>query len=460
MKKIFRSTIVLALLLIPCACEEPEPTEQEIILEWIWEVMNDIYLWADEVEQDLYPPDETDPEVFFESILNEKDRFSWIVDDYQELINSFNNITLSSGISPAFVRINNSDQVVIIVEYVSKESPAENAGIKRGDIIASINGETMNVENYTDLFYQESLMFEFAEYTDSGLVNTDREVSITAKVIEENPVIHHELIDYQDQRIGYIAYTGFSLGEQNKWLDSVNLVFANYLEENISHVIMDIRYNSGGAISVAQHIASVLAPASVIASNEPFVFYQWNKTYQDQFTNDEGADSRNLVRKFDEDPVYNLDLEKVYFLTTGHSASASELLITGLDPYMDVIQIGENTFGKCYGSITIPDLEEPPRHNWAMQPIVFKYANALGYTDFDEGLEPDVFVEENIVDLKPFGDISDPMLAKALEMITGTAPSTLKSAVRTIDYTLLPDPVREKRVTITDHPYYQDFQLR
>lgn len=460
MKKIFRSTIVLALLLIPCGCEEPEPTEQEIILEWIWEVMNDIYLWADEVEPDLYPPDETDPEVFFESILNEKDRFSWIVDDYQELLNSFNNISLSSGISPAFVRIHNSDQVVIIVEYVAKGSPAEAAGVQRGDIITEINGQTISVDNYVDLFYKETLVLGFADYTNTGLVKNDRVVSVTAEVIEENPLIHHQVIEYADRQIGYMAYTGFSPGEQDKWLDSINLVFARYLEEGITDIVMDIRYNSGGSMAIARHLASVLAPASVIASNDPFVLYKWNRDYQEYFRTREGDHSKNLVLKFDEDPVYNLDLERVYFLTTGHSASASELLITGLEPHMDVIQIGENTFGKCYGSITIPDIEEPPRHSWAMQPIVFKYANAVGYTDFDEGLEPDVFVEENIVDLKPFGDISDPMLSKAIEMITGTAPITQKSAMPAIDYTLLPDPVREKRQTIIDQPVFQDLLPR
>lgn len=449
MKKLITVVYILMILLVSYSCKdtepEPEPTENEIIIDWIWNVMTDVYLWADEVDQTLFPTNETDPEAFFYSILNENDRFSWIVDDYEELINSFNNISLSTGISPYFVRLNDTDEVIIIVQYVSKGSPADLAGIQRGEIITDINGTTVTVDNYIDLFYAENVILEFADYTDGNIVVNGKEVSLTALVIEENPIVHDEIINFEGEEIGYIVYTDFSSGEDDKWIDSIDNIFTDFKSQGISDLIMDIRYNSGGRVSVATHIASVISPATVPGNDNIFVRYQWNETYQEYFTEKDGADSDNLVVFFEDDPTVNLDLIDAYFLTGRRSASASELIIIGLEPYMNVIQIGENTYGKFYGSITVPDLEEPARHNWALQPLVFKFANSIGFTDFNNGLEPepDFLIDDNVLDMKQFGDITDPILARALEEITGTSPIATKSTTLPVNYTVLPDPVRE-----------------
>ena len=438
---------LVVLVLYSCKDPEPEPkpepTENDIIIDWIWNVMTDVYLWAEEVDQTLFPTDEKDPEEFFYSILNENDRFSWIVDDYEALINSFNNISLSTGISPSFIRVSGTDEVIIIVEYVSSGSPADIAGIQRGEIITDINGTTVTINNYIDLFYSENVVLEFADYINGNLVMNEKEVELTALVIEENPVLYHEIIDYEGVEIGYIVYTGFSSGEDNKWVDSLDNVFKDYKAKGVSEIILDIRYNSGGRVSVATHIASVVSPANVPGNKNIFVKYQWNKAYQEYFKQEDGEDSENLVVFFEDNPSVNLDLTDIYILTSRRSASASELIIIGLDPYMDVIQIGENTYGKFYGSITVPDTEEPARHNWAVQPLVFKFANHLGFSDFNNGLEPNFPVDDNVLEMKPFGDITDPMLARALEEITGTSPVVTKSAPLPFNYSVLPDPFRE-----------------
>jgi carboxyl-terminal processing protease len=107
---------------------------------------------------------------------------------------------------------------------------------------------------------------------------------------------------------------------------------------------------------------------------------------------------------------------------------------------MDVVQIGTTTYGKCYGSWTIPDWADPKRHNWAMQPIVLKYTNADGFTDFVDGIDPDFYVEENLLDLQPFGSYNDPVLAKALEEITGVAPAKKSSVLPGMEFRTLPVP--------------------
>ena len=127
-------------------------------------------------------------------------------------------------------------------------------------------------------------------------------------------------------------------------------------------------------------------------------------------------------------------MDKVYFLTARGTASASELLMTSLYPYMDVVQIGETTVGKCYASIILDDDEDPKRHNWAIMPLVMKYANAQGFTDFVDGIDPDVEVRDNLLYAVPFGDLSDPLLATALEQISGVSPSLKRTGPPEVNY--------------------------
>jgi len=112
----------------------------------------------------------------------------------------------------------------------------------------------------------------------------------------------------------------------------------------------------------------------------------------------------------------NINMSRVFVLTTNRSASASELLIIGLKPYMDVVHIGDTTYGKYAGSWVIPDDQE----KWAMMPIVMKFANIQDFTDFEDGLFPDHIIKDDPVEAIPFGDPSDPLVAKAIEIATGT----------------------------------------
>jgi carboxyl-terminal processing protease len=88
----------------------------------------------------------------------------------------------------------------------------------------------------------------------------------------------------------------------------------------------------------------------------------------------------------------------------------------------------------------VDDSANPKRHNWAMQPIVLKYANAEGYTDFVEGIPPDFEVIEYLLEFEPFGSTADPLLAKALEDISGVAPAIKKSGAARMELKALPVP--------------------
>ena len=127
-----------------------------------------------------------------------------------------------------------------------------------------------------------------------------------------------------------------------------------------------------------------------------------------------------------EESINSLSFDRVYVLTTNESASASELLINSLSSYIDVIHIGEQTTGKNVGSITVYDYidndgTKNPDHKYAMQPIVLKIANKDGFADYADGLEPDTNINEDIQNLGTLGEINEPLLASAINLISGSA---------------------------------------
>jgi len=448
MKAIFnyRSFLLLLILLpltLSTGCKK-EKTETQIISNWIWDVMREIYLWSDQLPNS--DPDEvTDPEAFFYDLLYVDDYWSWITDDYEALVNSFNGIEVSTGIYPVFGLVGDEGDVIMVVAYVNEGSPAESAGVERGDIIYAINGEQLTIDNYIDLYYSVTATYSFADYIPGSIVPNGTELEITAQVIEENPILYSDIIDYENKKIGYLVYGQFSAGEGDVWLTALNEVLDEFKTNAVDDIVIDLRYNPGGSVDIAQALASALAPASVMNNHEVLMNLNWNELYDEYFRKEYGSESDWLLVRFT-DSEYNMDLDRVYFMTSNRSASACELLISGLDPWTNVIHIGEYTYGKYTGSVTIPDTEDPPRHDWAMQPIVFKYANSVGYTDFIDGLEPDYEVDDNLLEAVPFGDMSDPQLSKALELITGVAPVT-RSASTTVSFSKLPDPHADKKTS-------------
>jgi C-terminal processing protease CtpA/Prc len=136
-----------------------------------------------------------------------------------------------------------------------------------------------------------------------------------------------------------------------------------------------------------------------------------------------------LAYKF-ESAAANINMNRVYFLTTSGSASASELVIIGLKPFMNVVQVGESTYGKYCGSWVLPDDNE----KWAIMPIVMKFSNANGFTDFVNGLTPDYTVDDDLTTAVPFGDITDPLLAKVLQLAAGKSVEARKAPAPGLSY--------------------------
>lgn len=245
------------------------------------------------------------------------------------------------------------------------------------------------------------------------LTENGETITANAGKIDLDPVVYTNVIDTSSHKIGYLFYSRFTPGEDDIFLNSLKNTLSDFNSQGITELVVDLRYNPGGRVSVATEFANALVPPINAQNEDVFIEYEYNEGYTNAIISQQGLDSPNLTTRFSQ-PEVSLNLEKIYFLVTGSSASASELIVNGLEPYMDIFSIGTNTFGKFYGAFVLLDQEIS---NYAIVPVSFKYLNAVGVTDFVNGLGPDFIASESLFNTVPIGDITDPLLSTAIEHI-------------------------------------------
>jgi C-terminal processing protease CtpA/Prc len=461
MKKIKHLSLILALIfsgLIFNSCSKEEtlietPTLDEID-EFIWTGLHDYYLWyknvpnlaSNKTNQQLinFLEPYTDHKKLFNDLLYQYgtvDKWSWIVDDYDELNDYFQGISVSMGWDLNLIGYGpeGDENVMAAVRYIIPGTPADNAGVKRGDVIYKINGQVPHVSNYENLFFATANMtVEFAKLIDFSINPISGTKSLVAAEVNENPVHLIKTFDnVNGKRVGYLVYNGFT----SSYDEALNDAFINL--QGIDELIVDLRYNSGGAIKTAIYLASMIHstdPNKILAKS------QYNDKYEAFIVQEKGHDelydyfTNKITFKEDEnkaDIIFNsLNLSRAYFITSSSSASASELVINGLKPYMDIVIIGDTTSGKYFGSTTIYDRDNQgninPNHKYAMQPIIVQIENSLGNT-YPLGIfpTPGFLINEDVANLIPFGDENEPLLKTALDYIRGITPS-VSSQLKTV----------------------------
>lgn len=418
---------LLILLLSACSDDDspvpdpnPVPLEVQKINGFVYENMKAYYFWEDRIPKIDYKREEDTYELFEKCAYRDEDRWSFITDDYQGLVDMFAGVSKSTGYGfRLYYRDEeHSNDVIGFIEYVEPGSPGAEAGLKRGDVFYKIDDVVITASNYMDLIYKD--VFKLTK----GILNSDRTITeitpslnIEAVVLQSNPILYSDVIEYEGHKIGYLVYTSF-IDDYN---DELETVFAGFKAQVVDNLVIDLRYNSGGAVSSAILMSSMIAPATSVGdvllrtSYNPALTSYLQSEYGNEFNIDRLSSNVN-----------NLNLSKVYVLTTFKTASASEMVIYGLEPHMnEVIQIGEKTHGKYYGSITISDPDE--KHNWAMQPIVMRAENKDNSIDYTQGLMPDIEKKDFVVafqgqEIYGLGDIREDFLAAALKDITGVAP--------------------------------------
>jgi carboxyl-terminal processing protease len=429
--------------------ETPEPvTLKSEINDFIWGGMNEVYLWQSQVpnlsdtkfttlgQYYTFLNNYNTPEALFDALLYQKDvvdKFSYLEDDYVALENSFAGIFTSNGLDFGLVRLSGSNDIFGYVRYIANNSDASTKDIHRGDFFLTVNGQQLTINNYVNLLFGASNTYTLgmANISNNTISLNGKTVTLTKTEFTENPILINKVINANGTKVGYLMYNQFVANFD----EALNDAIGELKTEGITELVLDLRYNPGGSVNSAILLASMITGqfTGSIFSKEI-----WNNKYQSYF---QANDPEGLLNRFVDEidkniPLNTLNLNKVYILTTEGSASASELVINGLDPYIDVVQIGTTTTGKYTASVTLYDsptygrTNANPNHKYAIQPLVLKSANVNGVTDYYNGLIPDYEIiystpsgiekGENLLDLGTLGDIHEPFLEKALSLITGS----------------------------------------
>lgn len=382
---------------------------------WIWQNMSQLYYWNNSISAKYYT-DYSAPKEYFTSLLVDEDKWSYITDDFGALEADLDGEPVSMGYDPSFYYYGTGNNVLIVVNFVYPNSPAAEAGLKRGDIIVAINGQRLDDENYSDLYYQETQAIVLGEVIDDEVMPTTTTMNLEARVLDANPLISSRTLDVVDDngvttRVGYLAYMQYTAGADNKYIASLEAAFDNFAAQGVKKLIVDLRYNGGGSIDVAKTLASMIVPKSSIENKDLFVTLDYNSLISEYYKRHYGDDAFDYSF---EDNGHNADIAEVYFMVTKNSASASELTIIGLQPYMSTTVIGSNTYGKYTGSVVVQG--EGNYDNWGIMPIVLKYKNANGFTDFKDGLVPDYLVNEYLPSGDYLGADNDEMFVQAVNV--------------------------------------------
>lgn len=465
MKKIFLSLLCLGFVITSCNNDDDtvieeeviETPEEEVIVDievqnFFWQTLNLYYFWQGDVPDladdrfdtqiayDEYLTENDDPVDLLENkLLFSEDRFTFYSDDYTELVNSSAGVSKSNGLQFGLGRISGTDEVFGFVEYIVKNSNASGQDIKRGDLFIGVDGQTLfsnrenPADNNLDLLFgdNDTYSLNMAEIVDGGITPSDRKVTLTkSEGLVEDPIHVSKVITSGDKKIGYLMYNQFVSGSEN----ALNAVFSDFIAQGVNDLVLDLRYNPGGRGSTAAVLSSLIK-----GTNTSDLLYKtvYNAKLQAEF----GSSTENYfvstTGTFDgntDAPLNTLNLNRVYIIAAEGSASASELVMVGLAPYINVVHIGGTTVGKNQGSVLFVDDPEGgnvydaerveninPNVQWGLQPIISQVENSAGFTDYVDGLVPDIELPEDITNLGVLGNENEPLLARAIQEITGVS---------------------------------------
>ena len=403
--------IVLSAIAILGSCRKNDSvggnngsTDEDILKDSTLILTRDLYLWNEQIPSDFNARIYDGPSEIMDAIrqYSNEPGFNDPVDHYSFAMDQNEWDNLSKGIISdfglnAFFLADND----LRVRLVEEASPAGKAGIRRGWKFVKIAGSTNINSSNSDFLVQNIYQSASTAFTFQKPDGSTIDITLESKTYQEHPVILDSVYTAGSKKAGYIVFNSF-LGDTTQVMNELTSVFNRFVAENVTDVIVDLRYNGGGYVSVSEELANFLVKPSV--NGNIMMTHQYNENYAD-------LNEVTMFRKRG-----SLDVNNIYFVVTDNTASASELLINNLKPYMNVKLVGpEATYGKPVGFFPLPVGE------WYIFPVSFRSTNGENQGNYFDGFAVDQQVNDGLD--KDWGDTSEAALASVLSYI-GTGSFT------------------------------------
>lgn len=294
-----------------------------------------------------------------------------------------------------------------------KNSQAFKAGITRGTRITQINDKYVRSLTQEELnqFYDDSDVSIKFTYRDE--YERSKEITLQKEIVRMNGVIYSDTLKQNGKTIGYLVYDSFLEYTKDDLLDKLS----EFKSAKIDELVIDLRYNGGGHSYIAEILSEIIITPNYVGNENYSILHNYN------------------VGEFMDTTIYfkehelNLNLNRVFIIVSEYTASASEMIINCLDPYIDVITIGHTTHGKPVGMYSFN------YKNWEFYPVSSKIVNALGKGDYYNGIDPMYYTDEDIT--KAWGDMEANCLYQALYYIEKERFDYSKAALKSSE----PNPV-------------------
>jgi C-terminal peptidase prc len=377
----------------PASAQAP-PTNCSISSQnlWVRNQLNTVYYWNQFLPENVNPVSFNSPEAYLEAVR------------YRPIDNRYSYIT-SAAASDAFFsdsqfigfgfrqQMTNTD---ILVLQVYDDSPASEAGLSRGDRITHVNGQSVPqiiASGTIDGAFGASEVGVAATVDFETVSGERRQARMVKRLVTIPTVSHTRMVEVDGRRIGYFVFGNFVRPSTA----ALNDAFAALRAANVNELVLDLRYNGGGLVDVAVHLASLIGGSRT--EGQVMLNYVHNEVL--------GPTYNKTTRFTSTDQA--LDLQRLFVITTRSSASASELIINSMKPYMPVVVIGDTTYGKPVGQYGLRFCEK------IMFPVAFSIRNANNEGDFFDGIAPTCAAGDDY--LHQLGDSAEASFAEALNYI-------------------------------------------
>ncbi len=396
---------VVAMLLIQ-GCEkddpnpEPEPEPDITVYEFIQSMYYYIYYWNKEVDSYISrrPPTSGDPGIYFESLkynsakASSSDRNAGSYDRWGFMTTylDYAGVMVEGTYKSFGYDVDLAPDGSIRVNHVYENSPMANAGIERGYEVLKLNGTDVTVllgnKTIGAELNKETNRFVFADREGTPL----EEMTISKAEVNINPILCKTTYNVNGKKVGYIAYNTFIVASKNA------ITAALQEMKDVDEFILDLRYNGGGSVAVAEAMCEHLLPQSAGTDSVAFAKFAFSDLTKQRL---KWKDEITKIKRHS----LAMNLSRLFVITTIGTASASEELINDMKPFLDVITVGAATNGKPVGMFvqfyppySYEEIEAGALPEWAFAPITFRNDNKNGEGGYFSGIAANYSVSDDL----------------------------------------------------------------